>query len=163
MVLLLLAKRNVMILPGNTRIAADRLRLQSSDQEGSWQSEGLIEMEAIRLKTTAEERSIRILIELVIVQELEYPDGHVSRSVHVAMPLVGLGDKVPEGVRSHLEGASLAIWTTTPWTMPANAAVAVNADLQYAIVQVEVRDHTLCALAEVSAASSMSRHRTDAC
>ena len=35
-------------------------------------------------------------------------------------------------------GASLAIWTTTPWTIPANAAVAVNASLQYAVVEVQV-------------------------
>ena len=30
---------------------------------------------------------------------------------------------------------SIAIWTTTPWTLPANQAVAVNANLQYALVQ----------------------------
>lgn len=73
------------------------------------------------------------------VQELEYPDGHTSRSIYVGMPLVRLGEKVPEGARDHLEGASLAIWTTTPWTLPANAAVAVNADLRYCVAQVEVR------------------------
>jgi len=32
---------------------------------------------------------------------------------------------------------ALAIWTTTPWTIPANAAVAVNGDLKYAVVSVE--------------------------
>jgi isoleucyl-tRNA synthetase len=32
---------------------------------------------------------------------------------------------------------ALAIWTTTPWTIPANAAVAVNGDLRYAVVSVE--------------------------
>ncbi|WP_105200972.1 isoleucine--tRNA ligase [Pseudoalteromonas sp. T1lg10] len=30
-----------------------------------------------------------------------------------------------------------AIWTTTPWTLPANRAVAVHANLEYALVQVE--------------------------
>ena len=39
-------------------------------------------------------------------------------------------------------GASLAIWTTTPWTIPANAAVAVNANLQYSVVEVQVRHDT---------------------
>ena len=29
------------------------------------------------------------------------------------------------------------IWTTTPWTLPANRAVAVHADLEYALVQVD--------------------------
>lgn len=30
---------------------------------------------------------------------------------------------------------SVIIWTTTPWTLPANEAVAVNAELEYAVVQ----------------------------
>ena len=30
---------------------------------------------------------------------------------------------------------SVVIWTTTPWTLPANQAVALNADLEYALVQ----------------------------
>ncbi|CAG0941037.1 partial isoleucyl-tRNA synthetase, partial [Candidatus Brocadiaceae bacterium] len=30
---------------------------------------------------------------------------------------------------------SLVIWTTTPWTLPANQAVALNPDLEYAVVQ----------------------------
>lgn len=46
------------------------------------------------------------------------------------------GPKVPADVEEALSGASLAIWTTTPWTMPANLAVAVNDKLQYALVQV---------------------------
>ncbi len=32
---------------------------------------------------------------------------------------------------------SVVIWTTTPWTLPANQAVAVNAELEYAVLQVE--------------------------
>merc|ERR1719171_555694 len=37
-----------------------------------------------------------------------------------------------------LEGkCSLAIWTTTPWTIPANLAVAVNAEIDYAVCEVE--------------------------
>lgn len=32
---------------------------------------------------------------------------------------------------------SAVIWTTTPWTLPANRAVAVSADLEYVLVQVE--------------------------
>ncbi|GGO88263.1 isoleucine--tRNA ligase [Marinobacterium nitratireducens] len=33
---------------------------------------------------------------------------------------------------------SLVIWTTTPWTLPANQAVSLNAELDYALVQVEI-------------------------
>lgn len=32
---------------------------------------------------------------------------------------------------------SVIIWTTTPWTIPANQAVSLNADLDYALVQVD--------------------------
>jgi len=34
--------------------------------------------------------------------------------------------------------AAFAVWTTTPWTIPANLAVAVNADLDYCLVRAEV-------------------------
>ena len=56
--------------------------------------------------------------------------------------LQGLGDKLPSEVTSLLGGegvkAAFAIWTTTPWTIPANLAVAVNADLDYCLVKAEV-------------------------
>ena len=51
--------------------------------------------------------------------------------------LSGAGGNVPEGVRQHLEGAAVAIWTTTGWTIPANQAVAVNERLQYAVVEAQ--------------------------
>ncbi|MEE1673372.1 isoleucine--tRNA ligase [Agarivorans aestuarii] len=42
----------------------------------------------------------------------------------------------PEGVTG--EGPiSAVIWTTTPWTLPANRAVALNAHLEYVLVQIE--------------------------
>ncbi|MDD4914806.1 MAG: isoleucine--tRNA ligase [Methylococcales bacterium] len=37
---------------------------------------------------------------------------------------------------------SVVIWTTTPWTLPANQAVALNADLEYAVVQCEIDGHS---------------------
>jgi len=77
--------------------------------------------------------------------ELEYPDGHTSPSVYVAFPAVEL----PDGLRDALKAQGLelpndnaalgqalqvAIWTTTPWTLPANLAVSVNERLDYALV-----------------------------
>ncbi|MGY5452290.1 isoleucine--tRNA ligase [Agarivorans sp. MS3-6] len=45
----------------------------------------------------------------------------------------------PEGVSG--EGPiSAVIWTTTPWTLPANRAVAVNAHLEYVLVQIETEN-----------------------
>ena len=50
--------------------------------------------------------------------EVEYAD-HVSQSCFVKFPVVG-GEKT-----------FILIWTTTPWTLPANLAVAYNKDFQY--------------------------------
>ncbi len=36
---------------------------------------------------------------------------------------------------------SVVIWTTTPWTLPANQAVALNAAIEYAVVQCEKDGH----------------------
>lgn len=70
--------------------------------------------------------------------ELEYPEGHTSRSIYVALPLeLDLSENLNLEVKNTLAGASLAIWTTTPWTIPANMAVAVNGELEYAVVRVE--------------------------
>ncbi|MFL0178886.1 isoleucine--tRNA ligase [Mycobacterium sp. SMC-15] len=38
------------------------------------------------------------------------------------------------GPAGELEGAHLLVWTTTPWTLPSNQAVAVNPDVTYVVV-----------------------------
>ncbi|KAJ7955098.1 Isoleucine-tRNA ligase [Quillaja saponaria] len=68
--------------------------------------------------------------------ELEYPEGHVSRSIYAIFPLVSAPPNAGGPLNDFLPNVCLAIWTTTPWTIPANAAVAVNAKLQYALVEV---------------------------
>jgi isoleucyl-tRNA synthetase len=40
---------------------------------------------------------------------------------------------VPEGAPPELEGADLLVWTTTPWTLVSNTAVAVHPDATYAV------------------------------
>ncbi|MBE8178660.1 class I tRNA ligase family protein, partial [Leptospira borgpetersenii serovar Ballum] len=32
---------------------------------------------------------------------------------------------------------SLVIWTTTPWTLPANRAISLHADIDYVLVQID--------------------------
>lgn len=66
--------------------------------------------------------------------ELEYPDGHTSRSIYVAFPVVSLAQSA-EAFQPYLSELGVAIWTTTPWTIPANLAVAVNPDLKYSVVE----------------------------
>lgn len=62
--------------------------------------------------------------------EIEYKD-HRSPSIWVRFPLedpskVGLAEDAVAG---------LVIWTTTPWTLPANLAVALHPDLDYVLVE----------------------------
>ena len=77
--------------------------------------------------------------------ELEYPDGHTSPSVFVAFPAVELPAALAEQLSAAglapeaataAGGLAVAIWTTTPWTLPANLAVSVNERLDYAVCAV---------------------------
>ncbi len=64
--------------------------------------------------------------------ELEY-DQLTSPSVYVAFPMVDdVGDVLPAGAGKPVE---LLIWTTTPWTLPANLAIALHPDLTYSLVR----------------------------
>jgi isoleucyl-tRNA synthetase len=66
--------------------------------------------------------------------ELEYPEGHISQSIFVAFPVTTLGSGAA-ALAPYQEKLAVAIWTTTPWTIPANLAVAVNPSLEYAVVE----------------------------
>jgi isoleucyl-tRNA synthetase len=60
--------------------------------------------------------------------EVEYED-EKSPSVFVKFPLVKVSESAPE--LGGYNNVSLVIWTTTPWTLPANLAIAVHPDLEY--------------------------------
>jgi isoleucyl-tRNA synthetase len=68
--------------------------------------------------------------------ELEYPEGHTSRSIYAAFRIIQPSPAAKELLEPFLPDLGVAIWTTTPWTIPGNLAVAVNPDLNYAVVQV---------------------------
>jgi isoleucyl-tRNA synthetase len=72
--------------------------------------------------------------------ELEYPEGHTSRSVYAAFKMVSLPNGVKAALGEFLPELGVAIWTTTPWTIPGNLAVALNPDLNYAVVEVSRKD-----------------------
>jgi len=59
-------------------------------------------------------------------------------------PAITVGLRIAEP-ESDLDGAYLLIWTTTPWTLPANQAVAINPDVTYVVVAVEGRRYVLAA------------------
>lgn len=60
--------------------------------------------------------------------EIEYQDKR-SASIYVAFPVKD-GGSLLDGDEQFL------IWTTTPWTIPSNLAIALHADLNYVVVQV---------------------------
>ncbi len=73
--------------------------------------------------------------------EVEYEDKH-SPAIDVRFQVV---DEHAFMACTHFvaehEGSgplSVAIWTTTPWTLPANQAVALNADLEYSVIQCQI-------------------------
>src|SRR6056297_2665200 len=72
--------------------------------------------------------------------EVEYADKR-SPAIDVRFRVVdadALLDAFGGDARSRPEGpASIPIWTTTPWTLPANQAVALHPELEYALVSFE--------------------------
>jgi isoleucyl-tRNA synthetase len=61
--------------------------------------------------------------------EIEYHD-HTSTTITVRFPVVS-------SPLAALEGASVVIWTTTPWTMPGNRAIAAGAEIDYAVARLD--------------------------
>src|SRR5215204_4517306 len=62
--------------------------------------------------------------------EVEYHD-HISQSIYVKFPIVGQ------------PGTFVLIWTTTPWTLPANLAIAYNSSFSYSLVRVGAEAYIL--------------------
>ena len=65
--------------------------------------------------------------------EVEYED-HVSPSIWVKFAVVGGGKGEASKLGSDI---SAVIWTTTPWTIPHNRALALHPDFDYAVVETE--------------------------
>jgi isoleucyl-tRNA synthetase len=63
--------------------------------------------------------------------EVEYHD-HVSPTIWVKFPVVEGSDAA--------RGASIVIWTTTPWTIPANRAISYSDAIAYSVYQVEAME-----------------------
>ena len=65
--------------------------------------------------------------------EVEYLD-HTSNTIYVAF-------KVKNTSKDFLKNANVIIWTTTPWTIPANKALAFNSDIEYSVLEIEDLEH----------------------
>ena len=70
--------------------------------------------------------------------EVEYHD-KTSPAIDVAFAAVDRADVLKRvGANADLVGeVAIPIWTTTPWTLPANLAVSLNAELDYALIRFE--------------------------
>lgn len=66
--------------------------------------------------------------------EIEYGE-QKTPTIFVKMPIVKDNGQMPAACQG--KKAYMVIWTTTPWTMPANVAVTLNANLEYAWVECE--------------------------
>ncbi|XP_067335209.1 isoleucine--tRNA ligase, mitochondrial-like isoform X2 [Channa argus] len=65
--------------------------------------------------------------------ELEYNPEHVSRAIYATFPLTTLPPKIAS--EKGLEGVSVLVWTTQPWTIPASQAVCYMPNAQYSVVK----------------------------
>jgi len=72
--------------------------------------------------------------------ELEYPDEHNSKSIYVSLKITRIPEEILLNfIQENLNikkdffqnNSFITIWTTTPWTIPANEAVAVNPKIKY--------------------------------
>ena len=61
--------------------------------------------------------------------EVEYMD-HTSNTIFVAF-------RVKNTKKDFLKDASIVIWTTTPWTIPANRALAFNNSIEYSLLEID--------------------------
>jgi len=65
--------------------------------------------------------------------EVEYQD-KVSSSIYVAFPIT-------QAPAQELTGAKVLIWTTTPWTIPANQAVCYHEDVGYVLIEIAAQKY----------------------
>jgi len=64
--------------------------------------------------------------------EVEYQD-HLSSTIYTAF-------KVKSTDKDFLKNSNIIIWTTTPWTIPANKALAYNKNLDYSLIEIDKTD-----------------------
>jgi len=65
--------------------------------------------------------------------EVEYMD-HTSNTIYVAF-------KIKKTDKDFLKDTSVIIWTTTPWTIPANKALAFNNNIEYSVLEIDDLEH----------------------
>ncbi|HNS31411.1 MAG TPA: isoleucine--tRNA ligase [bacterium] len=60
--------------------------------------------------------------------EIEY-ENSIAPSIYIKFPVTACNEKIDK------KNLSFLVWTTTPWTLPGNTAIAVNPDIEYAVAE----------------------------
>ncbi|AQR61719.1 isoleucine--tRNA ligase [Brevundimonas sp. LM2] len=69
--------------------------------------------------------------------EIEYHD-HVSPTIWVKFPVIAATDDHPDDLLAFRhQTPSIVIWTTTPWTIPANRAISFGPEIAYGLYEVQ--------------------------
>ncbi|MBU1346339.1 MAG: isoleucine--tRNA ligase [Alphaproteobacteria bacterium] len=69
--------------------------------------------------------------------EIEYHD-HVSPTIWVKFPVIAATDDHPDDLLAFRhQTPSIVIWTTTPWTIPANRAISYGPEISYGLYEVQ--------------------------
>jgi isoleucyl-tRNA synthetase len=66
--------------------------------------------------------------------ELEYDDNHMSKAAFIKFPIQNTPPNLRKYRNVDTSNLSAVVWTTTPWTLPANKAIAIHKDLKYTIL-----------------------------
>ncbi|MBL0968283.1 MAG: isoleucine--tRNA ligase [Brevundimonas sp.] len=75
--------------------------------------------------------------------EIEYHD-HVSPTIWVKFPVVAASDDHPDDLLAFRHATpSIIIWTTTPWTIPANRAISYGPEIAYGLYEVTAMEDGL--------------------
>ncbi len=85
--------------------------------------------------------------------EVEYLD-HVSNTIYTAF-------KVKKTNKDYLKDTSIIIWTTTPWTIPANKALAYNNNINYSLLQIDKLEN--CDDIKIVVATDLVENFTSSC
>ena len=91
--------------------------------------------------------------------EVEYQD-KTSPAIDVRFPAANAAEMAAEfGLVDNSLPVSVVIWTTTPWTLPANLAVSLHPELEYALVKLDNgQGDELVVLAEALVNAAMQRY-----
>ena len=77
--------------------------------------------------------------------ELEYRDDHVSTAAFVKYPMRSASEQLKARLSFDIETVSAVIWTTTPWTLPANRAIGFHKTIEYIVTNSAIHGRLLVA------------------